>query len=381
MAERSGKGARNASAKSRSPWKLRVLIVLACVVLAAIIAVLCWNLIHAEADKVYCWWGDSSAVGRKTYSTQSEASEELADQVVFNSVKKGDYGNELRFFTAQLDGTTKWEDHEVKVKDGQIYVLRVYADNNGGETATGTRVAIDLPTTTAKQILVRGIISAENATPRYYYDSLRFISEQPFHLEYIYGATQMETDELGLIDMDDRVVTKAGSENGVLIGYNRLNGEMPGGTDAALTIRVKVVMDEPGFTSETKVRLNGATSWQKAVDVKAGDLIEVQFSYENTSDETQQGVCVNVVLPRGMELVPGTTKLYNNKYPDGAILDQDTIHAGYINIGNYAAGANAYVRCTVQVTDTAAIRQTEIWARIFANDIVMQNYCTVKVGR
>lgn len=75
-----------------------------------------------------------------------------------------------------------------------------------------------------------------------------FESNIPFHLEYVYGSALLENNGIGKNGgktLSDEIVTKAASNNGTLIGYSSLNGEIPGGYQYAsyITIKVRVVFD------------------------------------------------------------------------------------------------------------------------------------------
>lgn len=373
----------------REPWEQETSsrpkagkIVLAVLLVGAVIALAGYGL-FGGGQKVACGWGDN-ANGRVSYSKQEVADGALDDQAVFNSLSDGDFGNEKRYISArkaESESNAAWTYRELTVKDGETYTLRIYLHNNGGQTATGTRVAINLPTDSARQIPVHGFIFSDNTTPSQYWDGILFKANQEFHLEYLYGGAELTSGELGTIPLDDAVVTKAASERGVQVGYSAKDGEMPGGAECFVTVKVRVAMDEPhaaekvSFMTEVKVRQEGATEWQKSTAAKAGDTLEVQFQYRNTGTATQNQVMASVVLPEGTELVPGTTKLYNVLYEDGLLIEEDTVAESGIPIGNYSANSNAYVRCTVRVTEDGT---KDIWAKITVGETVEQDFCKVE---
>lgn len=376
------------SGREKMPfWRKALIIVGGIVLISAVVVVVLYNLNLANQPK--CGWGDNGG-GRPSYTAADVEKGILDDQVVLNSLSDSAYGNEKIFVSAELvDGNGKWNYRQVTVEDGQVYTLRVRVANNGGQTATGTRVAISLPADTATQIPVYGYIFASNAAPSMCWDGIMFTSKKPFRLEYVYGASTLESASLNTVPLGDEIVTKAASENGVAVGCTELDGQVPGGEELFATIQIRVIasetntqstLGEPDFiTRDAKVRLEGETDWSKSISANPGDLVEFQFHYKNTSTETQQDVGARVTLPEGMELVPGSTKLFNASYQDGANVEQDDVASNGIIIGNYGADADAYVRCTVRITDTAQ-GEMEIWATTIVNETTAQDSCKVSVG-
>ena len=82
---------------------------------------------------------------------------------------------------------------------------------------------------------------------------------------------------------------------------------------------------------------------------------------------------IREVLPANLQLVAGTTKLYNGLH-NGDIIDQDTIASTGINIGNYAPGTNAYIRFRATVIkEKLACGQNMLvsWAQAGVGDVTV----------
>lgn len=270
-------------------------------------------------------WGDSDG-GRQTYSLQEVSEGALGDKITFNSIVitdsdyewhkntngteigKGTIKNELVFVGAREDtginvgADNVWNGSEIAVEDGKIYLIRIYAHNNSlygmDSVAEDTRVWFNVPTASDKTVRINGFISSSNASPTKYIDYVDFTSDVPFHLEYQYGSALLENGGIGKgggIQLSDNIVNaKSASEGepdgGVLIGYDALDGKVPGCYQYTnyVTIRVKVVYDYE-FAVETKVRLadNEDETWQDTVEAKVGDKVEFQIQYKNTSNYMQ----------------------------------------------------------------------------------------------
>lgn len=329
-------------------------------------------------------WGDNDG-GRPSY-TEEEINDgaigatEISDGenykesdnypgiIVFNSISDSAIGNEKNFVgtrecTIQANGRcnaatkeTIWNANEITVKDGQTYIIRAYIHNNNpnGEDAVAenTMVSFIVPTDSAKEIEVNGIISSSNATPSKYWDDVVFKSERLFHLEYIYGSALFTNNGIGKggLSVGDEVVTNA-ANGGMLIGYDKLDGRIPGcyQYDSFVTIQVKAVFDD--FMTKTQVRHAGDKEWQDIITANVSDKVEFQIEYQNISDEWQNNVVIRNILPPNLSYISGSTKIKNSSHPNGATVNEDHIIDDGIQVGDYSPGANVYVMFTAEVVD------------------------------
>lgn len=368
----------------------------------------------ATIPSIVSAWGDSAG-GRASYSLQyiNEHAEDFGKTPFFNSIRleDSDYAWHKTYFNEDIpegtireeknfvgaredDGATGaknvWEPDDVtNVQDGQVYRIRLYAHNNNpyGEEAVAenTRVRFVIPATSSRTVKVNGYITADNASPDGYIDYVNFHSDNAFHLEYVKGsATITSNGAVNGSKLDDSIVN---TENGVLIGYNSLDGRIPGCYTYAsyIGIDVKVVYDNE-FTVEEKVRIAGDTdkTWKDTVTANIGDTVEFQLQYVNTGKDGHRDVAVRDVLSKNLQYIEGSTKLYNTDYPNGGKVNQDTIITNGINIGNYAVGANAFVRFSAKVVgDNLACGANVLtnWGQVQAGDakIILQDNATVNV--
>ncbi len=346
-------------------------------------------------------WGDNTG-GRRSYTINQINSGILGKKITFNSIENSVIGDEKNFVGARENtgvnagADNLWHGNDITVKDGQEYLIRLYVHNNSplgkGAVSENTRVAFNIPTGGARQVQVNGYIFSDNASPSEYWDYVNFNSDHAFHLEYVYGSALLENNGIGAnggIKLSDKIVTKAASENGVQIGYDKLDGKIPGCYEYAsyVTIRVKAVYDND-FTITQKIRLAGTKGWTNGsnVEAKVGDKVEIQATYvnTNTNGEIQNDVMVKTILPENLRYVPGSTKLYNENHPNGATVNQDTIVTTGINIGHYAPKANAYIRFTAEVIDKsleAGSNTLVDWTQAGVGQKTLQDYATVVVNK
>lgn len=326
-------------------------------------------------------WGDNytdpetGKKGRPSYTTEEINEGVLGDKVVFNSISDSEPigGSEKNFVAAResilredgsWEGVTEdtiWSSNDITVEDGKYYIIRLYVHNNNpnGEDAVAedTHVFFSIPDDydeENKRIQVNGFIESSNATPDEYWDYVNFNStDVPFHLEYVYGSALLENNSIGLGGLtlsDDVVKAKSG---GIVIGYEALDGRIPGCYQYAnyVTVKVRAVFDYE-YTIEQKVRLAGSDDdWEDAIEAKVGDKVEFRIEYKNTGNVQQTGVTIKNILPANLKYVSGTTILLNDSHEDGAVMTHDYLVTDGTKIGNYDAGANAYIYFQAEVVD------------------------------
>ena len=136
---------------------------------------------------------------------------------------------------------------------------------------------------------------------------------------------------------------------------------------------------------EHTVRLkDGEGLRQHSFDANIGDVMEFCVAYTNDSLEPVDNVVLSVSLPNNMEYVPGSTRLVNQKFLDGAGPKDDTITTDGINIGNYESGERALVKYSAVLVDKDLVEGTNRlinWAKISAGGVANLDYADVYVTK
>ncbi|HIZ56053.1 MAG TPA: hypothetical protein H9671_07605 [Firmicutes bacterium] len=345
-----------------------------------------------QPQLVYAW-GDSDG-GRPSYTTDEVNNGALGETITFNSISDNPAlgGDEKNFVGARrVDSDSNvWNANTIAAEDGERYYIRMYVHNNnpGGDNALAkdTAVRFDIAEGSGTEVEVQGFITSSNASPAEYYDSVRFTSDTAFHLEYVPGSAFIENNGIAAgsgMGLSDEIVE---TETGVLIGYDVLDGNFPGGYPyvAYVGIEVRVVYDY-SYIAETQVRLAGDddAAWQKEVSAGIGDEVEFQIAFQNLETLSVADVMAKTVLPEGLEYVDGTMMLYNSVHPqgftfeDGAVLFSDGI-----NTGSYDSKSNFYLRFIAKVVDTGLSfgENTLVnWGQIGIGSTVKQDSASVVV--
>lgn len=154
-----------------------------------------------------------------------------ANHVVFNStVDNTMVGDKRSFLAAMKEGSTGSAVDRLRVDVGDRVIIRAYFANNadavltgkGNDVARGVRFKLTLPVRSAKNQVVWGIISADNATPRAIGDGVMLQSSRKFLLELVPDSAVL-INRVHPESQPYRLRPDIISD-GVLLGYDRMDG-------------------------------------------------------------------------------------------------------------------------------------------------------------
>lgn len=312
-----------------------------------------------------------------------------ADHITFDSITDNpEIGDERDFVGIREAGSNdQWSDN-VTPQDGKSYVVRMYVHNNAASNlnlvAQDVRAKFSLPTNTAKSIEVQGFIDSSNATPNEVYDHATFSAGQDFNLAYQSGTLKFENNAFGAAGtpISESVFTNSGAK----LGYDKLDGNIPGCNQYAgyLSFIVKPQFaPTTNFNVTKQVRKSGDTAWQKSVAVNNGDTVDYQLGYTNTGNSPEDNVLIQDALPAGINYIPGSAYLKNaaNQTP---LLLPDALTSEGVNVGNYTAGSNAYVKFSAKVNDQTLVCGTKTLtnkARVIVNSSYKEDTADVTITK
>ena len=280
--------------------------------------------------------------------------EKPADYITFNSITNNPVigGDEKDFVgIREVGSNAKWTNN-MKVQNGKEYYVRMYVHNNAASNlnlvAENVVAKLNVPTTTAKNVTVQGQISASNAKPNTVWDEATFSSDNDFNLAYVAGSALFENNGMGSTKLPDSIVNNTGAT----LGYSKLDGKIPGCFQYAgyVTVKVKAQVNQPqektdiDLAKTVRNKTNGEKTWTETVSAKGGDTVQFQIHAKNTGSAGIQNLVIRDILPKGLNYVAGTTKLYNTSNPKGLKVSDNIIQNSGINIGTYQANGDAYVR-------------------------------------
>ena len=285
--------------------------------------------------------------------------EKPADYITFNSITNNPVigGDEKDFVgIREVGSNAKWTNN-MKVQNGKEYYVRMYVHNNAASNlnlvAENVVAKLNVPTTTAKNVTVQGQISASNAKPNTVWDEATFSSDNDFNLAYVDGSALFENNGMGTTKLPDSIVNNTGAK----LGYDKLDGKIPGCFQYAgyVTVKVKAQVSQPqekniDLAKTVRNKTNGEKSWVETANAKSGDTVQFQIHAKNTGSAGIQNLVIRDILPKGLNYVAGSTKLYNTSNPKGLKVSDNVIQNSGINIGSYQPNGDAYVRFDATVS-------------------------------
>ena len=325
-------------------------------------------------------WGPN----RPTFTIQAPA-----DHVTFNSITNNPaHGDERNFMQIrEKDARNETYTDEISLTGGKEYVVYVYYHNNAASNlnASGKGVAqnaytrAEIPSTVANGASTQGAayVGASNASPASVYDDITFKNTTggDIALRYVPGSTTIHNfGKTNGATMPDTIL----NTGGVKLGYDALNGTLPGCNEYAGYVTFRIKADQPNFTFKKEVRLNGTKEWQKGVAVKPGDTVDYLLTYKNTGSTTQTGVTFKDELPAGLAYVAGSSKLANGNNPGGKAVG-DEISQGGMKVGDYNPGAAAYFTFSATASGEQCTTLTNR-AAVLTNNGAREDTAAVTVG-
>lgn len=294
-----------------------------------------------------------------------------ATYVTFNSITDDPaVGDERNFFRVRDLSTGEAYGDTANLVPGHKYEAEVFYHNNAASNlnlvAHNVKARVELPAVIeahSTSTTGEAFISSSNANPQSVYDYINFnnTTGADIAITKVAGSAKITNEGAS----NGQAISDASLfGSGAVLGFNSLNGDVPGCDHYAGLVTFQFTAAQPNYTFTKSVRLDGSgvNGWKNSETVGQGGIVNFELAYDNTGTATQNNVTMLDKLPAGMTYIPGSAKLYNGESPDGKTID-DSITKNGTNIGDYPQGTNAYLDfsaridaapCTV-LTNTAGI--------------------------
>jgi len=306
-------------------------------------------------------WGPAS---RPTFTYDKPAG-----HVTFNSMTNTpNYGDERNFVRVKEAGAANntYTD-SFDLTPGKAYTVMLYFHNNAASNlndaahnhkgvAHNTSARFQMPEVvkSGESARLTGFVSADNAQPQTVWDeAYGNATKGDVALRYVGGSAKIWSN--GAVDgqsLSDNLF-----KQGTHLGYDKLDGKLPGCNEYAGFVTFNFVVDQPNFEVAKLVSKAGENKFSDNVNVAAGSEVEYKIQYRNTGTTQQDKVFIVDELPAGVSYVPGSTK-FAASTTGGQLssVKEDSIVSSGLNIGSFAPGANAFVtfRAKVATNDQLA---------------------------
>jgi len=294
---------------------------------------------------------------RETFTMDQPAS-----YVTFNSITDNpNIGDERNFVSVRENGSTgPWED-SIAVEKGKEYVVRMYVHNDAAANlnlvAENVKAKFVYPSSVSTSNQIDGYLSWGTDTVKTIYDYTTLTSDTAFNLLYVDGTLDYHNNIFGN-EGADLSPEKIFSSEGQLLGYDKLDGKIPGCTQyiGYVTFVVKPqFVATSNFSFEKKVSKHGENKWVESYTAAPGETVDFLLAYKNTGEAQHDNLIIRDVLPAGMTYVAGSTIYVNGSHPAGAKASDNVANGKGINIGSYAPGATAIVVFSAKVADNEGL--------------------------
>ena len=279
-------------------------------------------------------WGPS----RTTFTMEKPAT-----YVTFNSITNNpNHGDERNFLSVRDTDKSEWDSANkngwtdiINLQEGHTYEIQMYVHNNAsanlGLVATNVRAHMNLPvmdSTYGKQFQVNAFLWSDNARPQEIWDNIVLKSNRAFHTKVV--AAKYTTNK-GVFDLNqDELFGSSGRGTGALLGYDKMDGNIPGCMQYAGYITIKF---EPVF----QVVPAPAYDVEKTVDkttAKPGETINYTINVKNTGNVNLTNVKVTDKLPAYYSEAKETVTSKNGS--TGSIVKGGEITLAKLNVGETA---------------------------------------------
>ena len=309
---------------------------------------------HAEGIET---WGPKN---RPTYTWSNPA-----DHVTFNSMTDNpEIGDESNFVRVRKVGSHDKFSNNVTVEPGSEYEVFVYYHNNASAKlndgdhrgiAQNVRLRMDKITDRLEAghaAVIKGTISASNATPKEVWSTSYLHAKETVSLRYVPNSAKLSNSgSLNGSTLNDDALF--GKDGGTFLGYTKNYwGAIPGCNEYAGYVKFRIKADKAGFTGEKMASKENMNDYRTEITVAPGETIDFKLRYKNTGTTIQRGVSAYDLLGTGMTAIPGTTFL---KTPRSAGFEKENLFKNGFNIGDYNAGEEAFITYKVKFSEDEKI--------------------------
>lgn len=300
-------------------------------------------------------WGPS----RPTYTMANPAG-----HVTFNSITDHPRHGDERNFVQMRNYTDNGKFGEnVNLEVGKEYEVYVFYHNNASThlntaaegykgIAENAYMRVQMPATVnaGTDARVTGFVGASNATPASVWDEAygKNTSSAAVALRYVQNSAKITSN--GAVNGQAIDLNKLASSIGTPLGYDKLDGKLPGCTEYSGYVTYRFKVDQPNFEVTKDVSKSGANDYSDKVTVAPGSTVDYKIKYKNTGTINQDNIVIRDVLPTGVTYVPGTTYYSSSKTNNQwTKVDSDDIVKNGIYFGGFGPGGALYVKFTARV--------------------------------
>lgn len=305
---------------------------------------------------LYAWGPD-----RPTFTL-----EKPAPYVTFNSMtnnqKHGDERNFVQIRNASDNG--KFGEN-VDLTPGKEYEVYVFYHNNAASNLNDAahdykgiaqnafmRVQMPASVTAGQNARVTGFVGASNAKPAQVWDEAYGKNTSTGDVALRYVPNSAKITNLGATNGQSIDLNKLTSATGTPLGYDKLDGKLPGCNEFSGYVTYRFKVDQPNFEVQKTVSASGQNQYQEQVTAKPGAEVEYKIKYKNNGTTAQNNVSIRDKLPAGVSYVANSTMYSSSKTGNQwAKVDSNDVVTRGVDFGAFAPGGALYVKFKAKIVD------------------------------
>lgn len=199
-----------------------------------------------SAASLIVFLSGASPASAASYNWQNLPTKPVLNQIVNNPK----IGNEKQFLTIRYLSAATGQ-RQLNVQPGQELALTAYFDNaasKSSQAAKNVRIRFSVPSAQTTNFKITATLSADNTEPKSLADSVTVTSPQPVKLAVERGTTRLWNNVWRGQPVADTAYT-----TGAVLGYDELDGRVPGGPaySGYVTLKLKVLGPPSGSVPNT----------------------------------------------------------------------------------------------------------------------------------
>jgi uncharacterized repeat protein (TIGR01451 family)/LPXTG-motif cell wall-anchored protein len=292
-----------------------------------------------------------------------------APYVTFNSItdnnRHGDERNFVQIKEASASNTTYGEN--VTLQPGKEYEVFVLYHNNAASNLNDAahdfkgvakdafmRVQMPASVKAGQEARITGFVGASNANPTQVWDEAYGQAAGDYDLSYVADSATIYSN--GAIN--GKKLPSSLYTTGTPIGFDQLDGKLPGCTEFSGYVTFRFKVDQPNFEIQKQVSPAGQNKYAETVTALPNEEVEYKIQYKNTGSTVQDNVVIKDKLPAGLTYVNNSTYKSNSTTGNQWVETKNNdITTQGINIGTHAPNGNTYLKFKAKVTDNSKLEK------------------------
>ncbi len=275
------------------------------------------------------------------------------------------------------------------VEHGEVYTVRLglHCSPKGQGAFTKASPAIALiPIASAPVQHLLGLFSPPQIAPAAILDGLFLVADTPFHLEIVQGSITLEcSNSKNAIPLQDEVVEQR--DDFLLIHSHEADSPRPEHFSYSydfITFQVEVVAEqEQLFTKQIRVLGSSDERWTDFATLQFDDKVEVEMTYVNNTNSTQEHAVFCDDLPSHLDYQPDSLRVQRDQEKASTgYKDVATLFTSGIDLGPCLPGETVTICYKAAVTGLPSDKEYNpmcLWGEVCLGTKAVRDYVEMEM--